>query len=101
MKRPEKALDEFSDLEMLQEESQHMRRRGWTQVLYAQAAFDLGDFSSAAEKALNAFSSCREVYSITHLARVNELHAQLLNSPYKMHSDLRHLGRLLNEVFPK
>lgn len=101
IKRPGKAIDEFSDLEMLLEGSQHMRRRGWTQVLYAQAVFDLGDFSGAAEKALNAFSSCREAHSITHLARVKELHTQLLNSPYRTHAEVRRLGRLLDEVFPQ
>jgi tetratricopeptide (TPR) repeat protein len=101
MKRPGKAMDEFSDLEMLQEGSPHTRRRGWTQVLYAQAAFDLGDFSSATEKALNAFSSCQEANSITHLARVNELHTQLLQSPYGTNASVRRLGRLLGEVFPQ
>ncbi len=101
VKRPGKAIEEFSDLELLYERSQHTRRRGWTQVLYAQAAFDLGDFSSAAEKALNAFSSCQEAHSITHLARVNELYTQLLVSPYKTHTDVRRLGRLLSEVFPQ
>lgn len=101
MKRPGKALDEFSDLEMLHEETQHTRRRGWTQVLYAQAAFDLGNFSTAAEKALNAFSSCREAHSITHLARVNGLYTQLLESPYRTHAKVKHLGQLLDEVFPK
>lgn len=101
MKRPGKAMDEFSDLEMLQEGSQHTRRRGWTQVLYAQAAFDLGDFSVATEKTLSAFSSCQEAHSITHLARANELYTQLLNSPYKTHADVRRLGQLFGKVFPK
>lgn len=101
MKRPGKAIDEFSDLEIFPEGSQHTRRRGWTQVLYAQAAFDLGNFSGAVEKALNAFSSCQEAHSITHLARIKELYTQLLKSPYKTHTDVRHLGRLLNEVFPQ
>ena len=100
VKRPGKAIDEFSDLELLYERSQHTRRRGWTQVLYAQASLDLGDFSGAAEKALDAFSSCQEARSITHLARVNELYMQLRNSPYKTHADVRHLGKLLSEVFP-
>ncbi len=101
MKRPGKANDEFSDLEMLHEGSQHTRRRGWTQVLYAQAAFDLGDFSGATEKALDAFSSCQEANSITHLARVKDLHIQLLNSPYKNHAEIKRLGRFLDGVFPQ
>ena len=100
LRRPGKAMEEFSDLELLQEGSQHMRRRGWAQVLYAQTAFDLGDFSGAAEKTLNAFSCCQEAHSITHLARVNELYAQLLSSPYKAHVDVRRLGQLLSKVFP-
>lgn len=101
MGRPGKAMDEFSDLEMLQEGSQHTRRRGWTQVFYAQAAFDLGNFSVAAERTLNAFSNCQEAHSITHLARINELYGQLLNSSYRAHTDVRRLGRLLSKVFPK
>jgi hypothetical protein len=100
MKRPGKALDEFSDLEML-EGSEHTRRRGWTQVLYAQAAFELGDFSSTTEKLLSAFSSCREAHSITHLARVKELQLQLLSSSYKNNTEVRRLGKLLEEVFPQ
>lgn len=101
MKRPGKALDEFSELEILQEGSQHMRRRGWTQVLYAQAAFALGDFSSATEKTLHALSCCQEACSITHLARINELYIHLLASSYKAHADVKRLGRLLSKIFPK
>jgi transcriptional regulator with XRE-family HTH domain len=101
MKRPGKALDEFSELEMLHEGSQHTRRRGWAEMLSAQTAFDLGDFSSATDKALSALSSCQEANSITHLARINELHSQLLHSPYKNNSEVRRLGKLLEEIFPK
>lgn len=101
MKRPEKALDEFSDLEMFYEGSGHTRRRGWTQMLSAQAAFELGDFSGAVEKALSALSSCREAHSLPHLARVKELHTRLLNSPYRTHVEVRRLGQLLDEVFPQ
>jgi tetratricopeptide (TPR) repeat protein len=101
IKRPAKVLEELADLEMVNEGPSHTRRRAWTQVLHAQAAFALGDYSTAIDNALGAFMDCREVHSITHLARVNELYTNLRKSPYKDNSQVKRLGRLLGEVFPR
>jgi transcriptional regulator with XRE-family HTH domain len=100
MKRPAKALEEFDDLEMLYEGKNHARRRGWTSVLYAQAAFELGDYSTATDKAISAFLECQEVHSIVHLARLNELYRQLLASPHNAQGKVKRLGRMLNTLFP-
>jgi transcriptional regulator with XRE-family HTH domain len=100
MKRPTQALEELDDLE-LQGSTSHTRRRGWTQIYYAQAAFALGNYSLAIDKAIGAFNDCKEVHSIAHLARVNELYIKLLTSPYKNNPELKQLGRLLSKIFSR
>ena len=100
MQRPGKAFEEFSELEMLNAGPTHTRRRGWTQILYAQAAFDLGDYTTAAERAMSACRDCMEVHSLPHLARARELYLKLRTSPYKDHNEVKRLGKLLSGVFP-
>lgn len=99
MQRPAKALDEFAELDMLNVGSTHARRRGWTQILYAQAAFDLGDYTTAVEKAISACRDCMEVHALSHLARVKELYVKLRMCPYKDRAEVKQLGRLLNGIF--
>lgn len=101
LQRPGKALDEFEDLDLLSASPTHTRRRGWTQLLYAQAAFDLGDYATAAEKALSACRDCLEVQSLPHLARVRELSLKLQTSPAKEHGEVKQLSKLLETVFPR
>lgn len=101
IKRPAKAIDELVELEMLKEGPSHTRRRAWTHILYAQASFDLCDYATATDEAINAFIGCNEVHAIAHLARVKELHTKLLTTEYKDNSEVKRLGRLLNAVFPK
>lgn len=100
MGRPARALDEFAELEMLSASPTHTRRRGWTQILYAQAAFELGDYTTAVERAISACHDCLEVHSLPHLARVRELYLRLRTSPSKDHAEVKQLGKLLEEVFP-
>jgi tetratricopeptide (TPR) repeat protein len=101
MQRPEKAIDELDDLDMLKQGAMHTRRRAWTQIFYAQAAFDLGDYVTATDKAISAFRDCQEVHSTAHLGRLNELYTKLHASPYKKQAEVKQLGRLLAEVFPQ
>jgi tetratricopeptide (TPR) repeat protein len=96
IKRPEKTLEELDELEELDDGLSHTRRRAWTHILYAQASFDLGDYATTANEAISAFNDCKAAHSLTHLARVNELHAQLLNSPYRDATDVKRLGHLLS-----
>ena len=88
-------------LESLKEGTNHTRRRGWTEIYYAQAAFDLGNYSTSVAKAIDAFTNCLEVHSIAQLGRVNEVYTRLLTSPYKNDPDVKHLGRILNKALLK
>ncbi|EFH80512.1 helix-turn-helix domain-containing protein [Ktedonobacter racemifer] len=99
IRRPAKALDELLDLEMLTEGASHTRRRAWTHILYAQAAFYLEDYATATNEAINAFNACKEVHSTSHLARVNELYSVLIASPYKDNFAVKRLGRLLSTIY--
>jgi hypothetical protein len=101
MKRPAQALEELEDLELLKGGANHTRRRGWTEIYYAQAALDLGNYPTAIAKTIDAFTDCQEVHSIAHLGRVNELYVRLLRSPYKDDPEVKQLGRHLSKIFPK
>ncbi len=72
-----------------------------TDILYAQAAFDLGNYATAADKAISAFNNCNEVHAIAHLARVKELYMKLLASDHRDYAEVKHLGKLLSTVFPR
>lgn len=101
IKRPARAIEELVELEMLQDGTSHTRRRAWTSILYAQAAFELGDYGTTIVYAMNACMDCREAHSLTHLARVNELYTRLLTTSYKDNAEVKRLGRLLGGVFPR
>ncbi|WP_201385069.1 hypothetical protein [Ktedonobacter sp. SOSP1-85] len=99
IRRPAKALDELLELEMFTGGTSHTRRRAWTHILYAQAAFNLEDYATATGEATNAFHACKEVHSTAHLARVNELYLALTTSPYKDNGAVKRLGRLLSTIY--
>ena len=101
IKRPAKAIEELDELELLKEGPSHTRRRAWTYILYAQAAFELGDYSTAIVHAIDAFMDCRETHAIAHLARVNELYIRLLTTPHKNDFEVKRLGQLLGRIFPR
>jgi tetratricopeptide (TPR) repeat protein len=98
LQRPGKTREELAVMDRLTSGS-HTRRRAWTHILSAQASFDLGDFATAIDETVNAFSDCKSANSVTHLARVNELYAQICTSPYKNDSRIKRLGRLLSVEF--
>lgn len=97
--RPGKALEELSELELLTDGPSHTRRRAWTRLLSAQASFDVGDYATAISETTLALGDCKEAYSVTHLARVNELYHRFLLSPYKDHAEVKRLKRLLHQDF--
>jgi hypothetical protein len=101
IRRPAKAIEELDNLERLKEGSTHTRRRAWTYILYAQASLDLGDYFTATNKAISAFSDCREVNAVAHLARIQEIYTKLLASPYKDNAEVKQLGKLLSSLFPR
>lgn len=101
LKRPAKAIEEMAELDRLKEGISHPRRRAWAHILSAQAAFNLGNYAVAVDNAVSAFGDCREAHSITHLARINELYTQMLTSPYRNNTEVKSLGRLLSDVFPR
>lgn len=100
LQRPEKAIDELDDLELLKPGGMHTRRRAWTHIFYAQAAFDLGEYHTATEQAISAFYECQEVHATAHLGRLNELYRTLHLSPYSKQTEVKQLGKLLAGVFP-
>jgi hypothetical protein len=101
MKRPTKAIEELDRLETLKEGSTHTRRRAWTGILYAQASFQLGDYSTATDEATRAFYDSQSVRAIAHLARIHELYARLRTSPYRDNPRVKQLGKLIDMIFPK
>ncbi len=100
IRRPAKAREELTELEILNDGTSHTRRRGWTHILFAQASLDLGDDATALQETMSAFTDCMEAHSVTHLARINELHTRLLTTSQKDTSDVKRLGRLLQKEFP-
>jgi hypothetical protein len=100
LQRPEKAIDELDDLELLKPGGMHPRRRAWAHIFYAQAAFDLREYQTATEQAIGAFYECQEVQATAHLGRVNELYCKLHLSPYSKQAPVKQLGKLLAQVFP-
>jgi tetratricopeptide (TPR) repeat protein len=100
LQRPEKAIDELDDLELLKSGGMHTRRRAWTHIFYAQAAFDLGEYGMATEQAMSAFYECQQVQATAHLGRINDLYSKLHLSPYRKHTEVKQLGRLLAPIFP-
>ena len=98
--RPEKVREELDELEELSTGPTHTRRTAWTDILSAQASFEVGDSMTAIEKATSAFHHCNEVHALAHLARINELSTKLLESSSRDHAKVKHLGKLVRTVFP-
>jgi len=100
MERPAKVIEELDRLETLKEGLTHTRRRAWTSILYAQASFKLGDYSTATDEAIKAFYDSQSVHAIAHLARIHELYARLRTSSQRDSTRVKQLGKLIDMVFP-
>ena len=101
MERPARVIEELDRLEMLKDGSTHTRRRAWTSILYAQASFKLGDYSTAADEAIKAFYDSQSVRAVAHMARIRELYAILRTSPHRENTRVKQLGMLIDMIFFK
>lgn len=73
----------------------YLLRQVYRDILYAQAHFNMGKFSSAASSAESALLVAQEVNSVVNIARIEDIYRQLMESSYKKSPAVARLAYLL------
>ncbi len=96
--RPDMAKQALDDLEKLTAgriPRDQTRNNAWADIVWAQTALGMKDFDIATMKATNALLVCQDINSVMNIAIIQNIYAQLRQTPYKEKQDVRNLGKLL------
>ncbi len=76
-----------------------MRRQAWIDILYAQASLGTRTYYEATRRATSALLVCKDIHSVNNIAIINNIHSQLLRSPYQNCPDVTELGTMLTSYY--
>jgi tetratricopeptide (TPR) repeat protein len=87
--------DAINELKLVKGGPEHPRRQAYSDILQAQAHTNLGEYELGVGLAESGLVVARQISSEVHIARVEKIHRQLKESPYKDSSDVARLDYLL------
>ena len=87
--------DAIDELKLVKSQPEYLRGRAYNDILQAQANINLGKYSEAASLAECGLVVVQEIDSKVNIARVESIHRQLQESPFRNNPEVARLDYLL------